>query len=143
MGFFDDNSPGDPQVLGKVSDVQQYVLQQEVDEIYCCAFSIRKEQIQSLMEFCDNNLVRIKFLPEPGSFTYQKLKLDFYDMLPILVARSIPLDDVINKALKRGFDVVFSLLVIVFILSWLLPLLAVIIKIDSRGPVFLARSAQV
>ena len=136
LGFFDDHSPDDPQVIGKVSDVEQYVLQHGVDEIYCCAFSIQKEQILSLMEFCDNNLVRIKFLPEPGSFAYHKLKLDFYDMLPILVARSIPLDDAINKFIKRSFDIVFSLFVIVFFLSWLLPILAVIIKLDSKGPVF-------
>ena len=37
---------------------------------------------------------------------------------------------------KRLFDVMISLLVIAFVLSWLLPLLAILIKIDSRGPVF-------
>jgi putative colanic acid biosynthesis UDP-glucose lipid carrier transferase len=37
---------------------------------------------------------------------------------------------------KRGLDVLISLLVIVFLLSWLLPILAIIIKLDSRGPVF-------
>lgn len=135
-GFFDDYAIGEPLVIGKIKDVEKYVLENEVNEIYCCAFSLKKEQIVSLVEFSDNNLVRFKFLPEPGSFTYQKLKIDFYDMLPILVTRSIPLDDVINKILKRAFDIVFSLLVFIFILSWLLPILAVIIKIDSRGPVF-------
>ena len=37
---------------------------------------------------------------------------------------------------KRIFDIVVSFLVIVFVLSWLLPILALIIKIDSRGPIF-------
>lgn len=37
---------------------------------------------------------------------------------------------------KRVFDVVVSFLVIVFILSWLIPLLAILIKLDSKGPVF-------
>jgi putative colanic acid biosysnthesis UDP-glucose lipid carrier transferase len=37
---------------------------------------------------------------------------------------------------KRIFDIVFSILVIVLVLTWSIPLLAVIIKIDSRGPVF-------
>jgi len=37
---------------------------------------------------------------------------------------------------KRCFDILFSLVVIVFILSWLLPLLALVIRVDSRGPVF-------
>lgn len=38
--------------------------------------------------------------------------------------------------LKRVFDIVVSLLVITFVLSWLLPILAILIKINSRGPVF-------
>jgi len=38
--------------------------------------------------------------------------------------------------LKRSFDIVFSVLIIAGILSWLLPLLALLIKFDSRGPVF-------
>lgn len=135
-GFFDDHAIGEPQVIGKIKDVEKFVLDNEVNEIYCSAFELNKDQITSLMEFSDNNLVRMKFLPEPDSFRYQKLKIDFYDMLPILVARSIPLDDVINKILKRSFDLVFSLFVIIFILSWLLPILAVIIKLDSKGPVF-------
>lgn len=36
---------------------------------------------------------------------------------------------------KRSLDFVFSLLVIVGVLSWLLPLLALLVKLDSRGPV--------
>lgn len=39
-------------------------------------------------------------------------------------------------ASKRVLDIITSLFVIVFLLSWLLPVLAIIIKLDSRGPVF-------
>ncbi|HVW60957.1 MAG TPA: sugar transferase [Puia sp.] len=37
---------------------------------------------------------------------------------------------------KRAFDILFSLVVIVLLLSWLMPLMALLIKLDSRGPVF-------
>ncbi|MBS1597619.1 MAG: sugar transferase [Bacteroidetes bacterium] len=37
---------------------------------------------------------------------------------------------------KRGFDLLISSLVIIFLLSWLLPLLAILIRLDSRGSVF-------
>jgi putative colanic acid biosynthesis UDP-glucose lipid carrier transferase len=37
---------------------------------------------------------------------------------------------------KRIFDIALSLIVIVFVLSWLIPVLALIIKLDSKGPVF-------
>lgn len=41
-----------------------------------------------------------------------------------------------NKIIKRSFDLIFSLTIIIFILSWMIPLVAVIIKLSSRGPVF-------
>ena len=37
---------------------------------------------------------------------------------------------------KRGFDIVFSIIIIVLLLSWLIPILAILIKLESRGPVF-------
>lgn len=47
-----------------------------------------------------------------------------------------PLEKIHNQLLKRIVDVFVSLFVIIFILSWMAPLLAIIIKINSRGPVF-------
>jgi putative colanic acid biosynthesis UDP-glucose lipid carrier transferase len=47
-----------------------------------------------------------------------------------------PLDIFFNKTLKRSFDIVFSILIITFILSWLIPIIAILIWIDSKGPVF-------
>lgn len=37
---------------------------------------------------------------------------------------------------KRIFDVVFAALVVVFLLSWLVPLIAILIKLESKGPTF-------
>lgn len=43
---------------------------------------------------------------------------------------------VIFYVVKRIIDLLFSLVITVCILSWLLPILAILIKLDSRGPVF-------
>lgn len=42
----------------------------------------------------------------------------------------------LSKFLKRSFDIIFSLFTIIFVFSWLCPILAVLIKLESRGPVF-------
>lgn len=136
LGFFDNKSHCSPEVIGTVEDVSEFVLENNVDEIYCSPFELNKEQLNSLTEFVDKNLVRLKLLPEPGEFPYKRLRVDFYDILPVLMVRTIPLDDAVNKFLKRTFDITFSLIAILFLLSWLLPLLALIIKLDSKGPVF-------
>jgi len=47
-----------------------------------------------------------------------------------------PLEFTTNKLLKRGFDVAFSLFVIVFIFSWLFPIIGLAVVLSSPGPVF-------
>lgn len=47
-----------------------------------------------------------------------------------------PLDFPINRLIKRSFDLTFSLVVCVTLLSWLLPLIAICIKLDSSGSAF-------
>ena len=54
--------------------------------------------------------------------------------------RNIPLQVPVNKYLKRLFDIIFSLFIIFFVLSWLTPILAVLIKLESKGPVFFKQS---
>ncbi|MEJ8802684.1 undecaprenyl-phosphate glucose phosphotransferase [Pontibacter sp. H249] len=136
MGFFSDTKVINPNLKGKLNDIEQYVLDSNVNEIYCCQNEIGKKDMKRLIDFADNNLVRIKILPELDNYSFQKLRIDLYDILPILMVRTIPLDDAMNKLIKRTFDIAFSLTVIVFILSWLLPIIAIAIKLDSKGPIF-------
>jgi len=42
----------------------------------------------------------------------------------------------LSRFFKRLFDIIFSLFVIIFVFSWLCPILAILIKLESRGPVF-------
>lgn len=137
LGFFSNNGKyKDPALLGPIAELQGFLLENEVDEVYCCPDELKKEEVKQLLHFADDHLIRLKFLPEPTSYVHQRLKMDFYDVLPILMVRSIPLDDVVNKFIKRTFDIFFSLFVILFVLSWLLPIIAIAIKLDSKGPVF-------
>jgi putative colanic acid biosynthesis UDP-glucose lipid carrier transferase len=64
------------------------------------------------------------------------LKLDYYDTFPILSFKHFPLDKFWNQFLKRSFDIAFSLFVIIFIFSWMFPITALAILLDSGKPVF-------
>ena len=114
----------------------EYIKQNRVDEIYCSLSEIGSAEIKAITKFADNNLKIVKFIPEQNTILNKELKRDFYGLVPVLEFRSIPLDDSYNLALKRVFDVVFSILVIVFVMSWLTPILALFIKLESHGPVF-------
>jgi len=116
-----------------------YIKAESVDEIYCALSELNPEDVKVITKFADNNLKVVKFVPEQNTVLNQDLKRDFYGMVPVLEFRTIPLDDSFNLALKRLFDIGFSLLVIVLIMSWLTPLLALFIKIESKGPVFFSQ----
>lgn len=134
-GFFDDNARNVTKILGKISDLPDFVLTNNIDEIYCSAFELTGNQVADLIDFAEDNLIRLKFIPEANLIQSRKLEVDFYDLLPIMNLRPIPLDDFSNKIVKRTFDFLFSLLIMVFILSWLVPLIGILIKIDSPGPI--------
>jgi len=113
-----------------------FVTKEQIDEIYCSMADLTNYQIDNFIDFSDNNLKILKFLPDNKEFFARNLKLDYYGYIPIVSLRNIPLDDTINQIIKRTFDIVFSLIIIVGVLSWLIPILAVFIKLESKGPVF-------
>ena len=59
-----------------------------------------------------------------------------YPSRGITVDRRTPLEKPYNFILKRSFDILVSIILIILILSWLIPLLAILIKLDSKGPIF-------
>ena len=46
------------------------------------------------------------------------------------------MNDLPNKIIKRLFDILFSLFIVVFVFSWLIPIVAILIKLESKGPIF-------
>lgn len=117
-----------------------FIIDNEIDEIYFSVAELSNKQINSLIDFADNNLRELKFIPDNKEIFSRKLKYEYYDYIPILSIRNIPLQESVNKFVKRLFDILFSLFVVVFILSWLTPILAILIKLESRGPVFFKQS---
>mgnify|MGYP000014466461 FL=1 len=113
-----------------------FVIENNIDEIYFSAKELTNLQINTLIDFADNNLRELKFIPDNKEIFSKKLKYEYYDYIPILSLREIPLQEPIYKFLKRVFDIIFSSSVIIFILSWLTPLVAILIKLESKGPVF-------
>ena len=116
--------------------VFEYILREDIDELFCSIKELKNQDIAEVISFADNNLKVVKFIPDNKQVLSKKLQHDYYGIIPILTFRTIPLDDPLSLLLKRAFDIVFSILVIVTILSWLTPLVALFIKMESKGNVF-------
>jgi putative colanic acid biosynthesis UDP-glucose lipid carrier transferase len=145
LGFFSDGDPegkekmtfmGCPE-LGLLSDLKDYLINNDVHEVYWQLTPSEHPLLKEIVQYCENNLIRIKFIPYFGSTLLgRKPIIDMFRLMPLVSLRSEPLQLPLNRALKRTFDVVFSLMVLLLLMPILTPVLFVLIKLGSRGPVF-------
>lgn len=119
-----------------LEDCLSYIEDNRIDEIYASVSQLSNEELTKLIDYSDNNLKILKFLPDNKDIYSKRLDFTYYGYLPILSLRKIPIDEPFNKFVKRSFDIALSLFVIIAVLSWLIPLLGLIIKLESKGPVF-------
>ncbi len=134
-GYFDNKEVIKPNYLGKIEDSFAYIKENNVDEIYCSISSLSQKEIIKFMDFADDNVKVLKLIPD-SSELFSKMRLDYYGYVPVLSVRKLAFDNTLIKTGKRIFDIIFSLFVILFLLSWLVPLLYFLIKKESKGPVF-------
>ena len=107
-----------------------------VDEIYCSIDELTEKEINEYVKYANSNHFNIKFIPNTKKLFTKRLKTDYYNYIPVLSIPKVALHNEINIILKRGFDIVFSLIIIVFVLSWLSVILFILIKLESKGPLF-------
>lgn len=117
-------------------ELDKFCKNNTVEEIYYSGSIYDEALLMNIIKFCDDNMIRLKITPDFSSFKQRKINIDLYGAIPIINLREEPLQDEFNRFVKRVFDIVFSLLVIITILSWLIPLVGIVIKLTSKGPVF-------
>ena len=119
-----------------IQECFSYVISSKTDEIYCSLADLTDSQLNEIVDFADNNLKTVKFIPDDKQIFSRTAKFEYYDYIPVISLRNILQDETVNKIIKRVFDIVFSFIIIIGLLSWLIPILAIIIKLESKGPLF-------
>ncbi|MDR0748998.1 MAG: undecaprenyl-phosphate glucose phosphotransferase [Tannerellaceae bacterium] len=138
MGFFDDNIQLKevlPNFLGKTDEVSKYVLDNDIDEIYCTLPGTQDEKILTLLNFSEKNMIRFYIVPEFYRNVKKTLVMEVMESIPLLSVRKEPLQSAFNRVIKRCFDIVFSFFVLITVYPLLYVVLGVLIKITSSGPV--------
>lgn len=135
IGYFGE---GDNQknLIGGFDEIEEFALKNEIEEIYCCVPYADSKLTSKIVDFGEENLITVKLITDFREFSFKRMELERYGDFPVINITSSPLDDFGNKLAKRLIDIAVSLFVMVFILSWLTPVLAILIKLESRGPVF-------
>lgn len=139
LGFFDDSQ--NPQAgqkldyLGNHADCIKFAIENKVTEIYSTLSPEKFGFLYELANKAEANMIRFKFIPDLHMFVNRKIHVDFIKDIPVISLWSEPLEDGASRIKKRLFDIVFSSFILIFVLSWLFPILAILILFDSRGPV--------
>lgn len=134
LGYFDDLADCN-QTRGGISAFFEQAPRLDLDLIYIHEH-LDPSLVKKVIDFADENYIKVKMIPG-GSLQLEKnLSFSRYGDFFVINVNDIPLDHPINSLSKRVFDLLFASLVTIFILSWLIPLVGILIKLESRGPIF-------
>ncbi|GEN66972.1 hypothetical protein CRH01_15400 [Chryseobacterium rhizosphaerae] len=89
-----------------------------------------------IFKLAEDHKVHISLIPSITQSDFFLYDLGYIQTQPVLNQARYPLDYYSNFLVKRTFDIVFSIIILVFICSWAFPIIAVLIKASSKGPVF-------
>jgi putative colanic acid biosysnthesis UDP-glucose lipid carrier transferase len=139
-GYFEDRELIDElsllPIIGDIDECISYAVNNHINEIYSTISPEKNTSIYEMAQAAEKSLIRFKFVPDFKLYVNRNTHLEYLDEFPILSLRPEPLEDISNSIKKRFFDIAFSSFIIIFILSWLIPILAILIKLNSRGPIF-------
>ena len=121
-------------VLGKREDIPAVIESYEVDEAIVALPGASHEEILAIVALCEEGRASIKVFPDVFQIMASQVSIDDLDGLPLLTIRDIALRGW-KLALKRAMDLAGAAVGLVF-LSPLMLLIALLIKLDSPGPVF-------
>jgi len=126
----------DVNYLGHPDELAEVLKKYEIEKVIVALPSLSESLIRYFLETCDNHGIKTFIVPNYYQFTSTSFEINQIGLIPVINLRALPLDKSENKFLKRAFDIIFSSLFLLLIGSWLFPLLAILIKLNSKGPVF-------
>lgn len=140
VGFLDDDPvkigksyQGIP-VLGEISKTREVIKKERVEEVIIASSRIPVQKILDIITECERFGVEFKIVPGILELIASRVDVDELAGIPLLTVSEIQLKG-FNAGLKRGVDVIFSLMGMALLSPFFL-LFVVLIKATSAGPVF-------
>ena len=123
--------------LGGLSNVETYLSENKVDEMFIALDYKETDHIPKLIQLCERFMIRLKIIPNFQQYTkMRRVSIDFYENTPVMMLSKEPQEFIVNRLMKKAFDMLFSFFVILFIFTWLFPILILLVKLSSKGPAF-------
>lgn len=126
-------------ILSNIKSTVEVSKKYKVDEIFSSVTPEQNSELYPLILQAEHECIRFRVVPDFSVFIKGPFFVSYLNDMPVLTIRSVSLDDFNNRVVKRIFDFAVSSFVILFILSWLIPLISILIFIESPGPVFFSQ----
>jgi Undecaprenyl-phosphate glucose phosphotransferase len=139
VGILDDNKIKGSKirgvkVLGDLRELEKYLNELHIDDVFITLEMGEYNKLGEIIEGCEKNGVRTNIIPGYYRYIPAKPYVEEIDGLPVINIRYVPLDNMMNKTIKRIIDITGSILAIILFSPFML-LSAVIIKLTSEGPI--------
>lgn len=126
----------DTQTLKETLKFLSTMPNESVDEIVIAIQKFNEVYVEGIIKWADIHGIKTKFTPGFLQFNASRYSFELFGQYPLVTVRSTLLDSSYWRVSKRILDLLFSSLFLLLIASWLFPIIALTIKINSKGPVF-------
>ena len=122
----------------EIDEIKNYCIEEEIEEIYFAENTENQNLIQDFSKFADQNFIYLRITTDNQVVTdkAQDVNTYYFNDVPVMSVRKEPLASRFNQGLKRAFDIVFSLGVLAILIPFVFPIIALAIRLESRGPIF-------
>ena len=123
--------------LETAQELEEFLKTKEIDEIIQADPNLSKAEVLRMYDFADENHITFKYAADLLGTKVLKTEVAEVAGVPIVEIIKTPLEGW-GRIVKRAFDIFFSALLII-IFSPILLLTAIIVKLDSHGPIFFSK----
>ncbi len=133
------DKPGDGlacERLGAIGDLPRLLENNSIDEVVIILPNGENALVDRVVGLCENHPVRVRIIPDYFRHLSTCYSVSRFGLFPVITLRAHPLEGIGRRIAKRLFDLAFSAFLFLAVFTWLWPLLALLIKRSSPGPVF-------
>lgn len=138
-GILDDTVPRGTmykgvKVVGSIDNLKYILPENKLDEIAITIALKDYETLGDIVDICEKSGVHTKFIPDYNSLVPSNPYTEDVLGLPVINIRYVPLNNALNKFIKRAFDIIGALVGII-LTSPIMLVCAILVKATSKGPV--------
>ena len=138
LGVF--NSTGENSEIRNLGEIMNHAKTDkpdlQIDELYCAVNLTDVNELSMLQQFCSDRFIKLRIVPEFSGSLSRKLDFEYFNNVLVIKLRQEPMENLGVRFAKRLFDLFFSFLLLCILTPFIFPIIAIAIKLNSKGPVF-------